>query len=527
MGQIQQQRQRILFVVLRRSNSYTRGIYSSITNLCQQQTNVIPLRQYGGRYRQHQRQRLASTVVAGMGVATAATLVGLTMPVTSTKSNDNDTSEYFSNILNLYSSPFKAQCDNNNTSSMFDRQHKCQNTINPNKVEIDENGLPNFGSSSDPFLAVGGIPFGQMIGSEIGPDDDPKDGRLNLYVYLKPIEAPHSRKTFEPSDNNETTNRSNLNSKQHPTIPLEKESSNIDSDYNKSLRAFERISQTRFFRNQGTREDSMDEEASAVDEQEQIDESSPLSAVVATSINRDNRHVTHLVPSFENQLFKEPSTETTPIQYQRKTHKGTPTVMTEKTYFANHPRVESSWLVKKLVLLGGPTSEELCWDVAQLLGIQQPHQMDVGQFNDGETRVQIQESVRGKHVYIIQSTRSTDAVMELLLLISTLRRASARKITAIIPYYGYGRQDKRTKRETIAAADIALLLEVMGVDQVICMDLHNDAVRGFFAPTVPVEVSVSTRSHNHPFFFLSLGVVSYLLMFLDILSSFYANNNST
>lgn len=112
----------------------------------------------------------------------------------------------------------------------------------------------------------------------------------------------------------------------------------------------------------------------------------------------------------------------------------------------------------------------------------------MNRFADGEVAVNIHDNVRGKDVFVIQPLAPpvNENLMELLLMITTLRRASARKITAVIPYFGYCRSTKKdTGRVPIAAADVAKMLQVAGADRVIAVDLHNAQIQGFFGPKTP------------------------------------------
>jgi len=137
-------------------------------------------------------------------------------------------------------------------------------------------------------------------------------------------------------------------------------------------------------------------------------------------------------------------------------------------------------------VFAGTHSEYMAKEICQHLGVE-PGKMNILHFADGEFEVSFEESIRGRDVYLVQSTfANSDNLMELLLMIDAARRASAHSIIAVIPYFGWARQDRKDKpRVSIAAKLVANLLSVAGVDRVITMDLHADQIQGFF--DVPVD----------------------------------------
>lgn len=142
-----------------------------------------------------------------------------------------------------------------------------------------------------------------------------------------------------------------------------------------------------------------------------------------------------------------------------------------------------------ILVLSGNSNVPLAQAIVEHMG-SNLGKIALGRFADGEVSLRVLESVRGKDVYIIQPTSPpvNEHLMELLLMISTCRRASAKRITAVVPYYGYARQDRKmNSRVPISAADVARLIETMGVDRVVAVDLHCGQIQGFFGPRVPVD----------------------------------------
>ncbi len=159
-----------------------------------------------------------------------------------------------------------------------------------------------------------------------------------------------------------------------------------------------------------------------------------------------------------------------------------------------------------LMVFTGNANPKLAGDVARCLDIRLGR-ATVGRFSDGEVMVEIFENVRGKDVFVLQSTcaPTNDNLMEVLVMVDALKRASAGRITAALPYLGYARQDRRPRsaRVAITAKVVANMLTGVGVDRVLTMDLHSDQIQGFF--DIPVDNIYASPillsdvwKHNYP-----------------------------
>ena len=156
-------------------------------------------------------------------------------------------------------------------------------------------------------------------------------------------------------------------------------------------------------------------------------------------------------------------------------------------------------------IFAGNSSKILAKEIADILKMELGD-IEIGKFSDGETMVNIKETVRGRDVFVIQSTSApvNDSIMELLIMIDALRRASAGRITAVIPYFGYARQDRKARsRDPITAKLVADIITTAGADRVLTMDLHAHQLQGFFDIPVdhlfgaPVQVNYFLQNGYH------------------------------
>src|SRR4030088_1223756 len=141
-----------------------------------------------------------------------------------------------------------------------------------------------------------------------------------------------------------------------------------------------------------------------------------------------------------------------------------------------------------LALFAGNANPVLAQDIARSLQTSLGRAY-VGRFSDGEVNVELMENVRGRDVFIVQSTcpPANDSLMELLVMVDACRRASAARITAVVPYFGYSRQDRRPRatRSAITAKLVANMISSAGVNRLLTVDLHSDQIQGFF--DIPVD----------------------------------------
>src|SRR5882724_7910410 len=175
------------------------------------------------------------------------------------------------------------------------------------------------------------------------------------------------------------------------------------------------------------------------------------------------------------------ATLVTPTEKAEKDKRATP-VPDDKSERRVRGRVDD-----KFKIFSGTANEPLADEVCNFLGLHRGASQ-VTRFRDGECYVQIQENVRGADVFVLQSTcRPVDEhLMELLLMIDALKRASARRITAVIPYFGYARQDRKDKpRVPISSKLVADLLTTAGANRALIVDLHTPQLQGFF--NIPVD----------------------------------------
>jgi ribose-phosphate pyrophosphokinase len=144
-------------------------------------------------------------------------------------------------------------------------------------------------------------------------------------------------------------------------------------------------------------------------------------------------------------------------------------------------------LEPEMKLFGGTSNTSLVLEVCDYIGIA-PGKISAKTFSDGETQVEIRENIRGRDVFVVQSTCTpvNDNLMQLLIIMDALKRASAKRITAVIPYYGYSRQDRKVKpRVPISAKLVADLITVAGANRVVSVDLHAGQIQGYF--NIPVD----------------------------------------
>lgn len=168
---------------------------------------------------------------------------------------------------------------------------------------------------------------------------------------------------------------------------------------------------------------------------------------------------------------------------------------------------------QEMKIIAGNSNQRLAQEIAELLDIPLTN-ATMETFSDGEISVNVYDSVRGDDVYVIQSTSDpvNNNLMELLIIIDAMKRASAGRINAVIPYYGYGRQDRKAKsRDPITAKLVADLLTVAGADRVITMDLHATQIQGFFNMPVDHLLGIPILSE----YFTQLGLTDLVVVSPD------------